>query len=361
MYDDLSSQVARLEDIALRLERNQERHAREAEGRDAKALIYLERLYSNAGESAAESRRRLFADIPAAEGALRLHQLATARLMHELDKIFSLLGIEYWFAYGTLVAALSRHGFIPWDDDIDICIMRDDLDRLKAHLEGDENFQVTLMYDRYVFCRQVRFCLRDSRIPAFIDLSIWDYATDASREKDDEIRRLRLELMEALSHAEGLDYWAERPCLFAPGSGYCTQIVPVDIGEQDRVRTIETAARIEEVLASYQRRAHDAGILCTREQAGAVAYALDNIYDAPWRQILWEKEMMLPTRLCPFESYEFRVPRQAEEVMQRCYPGSPYLPDDIVGHEHFDRGTVESREAREALVRFIDAGRVDAG
>lgn len=51
-------------------------------------------------------------------------------LLQELMRICREHNIQMFVAEGTLLGTIRHHGFIPWDDDIDVVLLRNDYDRL---------------------------------------------------------------------------------------------------------------------------------------------------------------------------------------------------------------------------------------
>lgn len=52
-------------------------------------------------------------------------------LLLELDRICKKHNIRYTIGYGTLIGVIRHKGFIPWDDDVDVCMLRADYLRFK--------------------------------------------------------------------------------------------------------------------------------------------------------------------------------------------------------------------------------------
>lgn len=92
---------------------------------------------------------------------LRKAQLRMVEILVEVDKICKKHNITYWLDYGTLLGAVRHGGFIPWDDDLDISMMKEDYDRFLsiAIQELPEQFAIqnthTEKYFPYIITRIV--------------------------------------------------------------------------------------------------------------------------------------------------------------------------------------------------------------
>jgi lipopolysaccharide cholinephosphotransferase len=70
---------------------------------------------------------------------LRAMQLILLEALREVDRICEKHGIKYMLDGGTLLGAARHGGFIPWDDDLDIVMLRSEYERLRAACETELN------------------------------------------------------------------------------------------------------------------------------------------------------------------------------------------------------------------------------
>lgn len=90
--------------------------------------------------------------------------LGTLDLVHEICLKHN---IKYYLVGGALIGAIRHKGFIPWDDDIDIAMMRSEYDRfLEVCREelGDSYFLQVYGSDKDYYLPLARICLRGTYI-----------------------------------------------------------------------------------------------------------------------------------------------------------------------------------------------------
>ena len=68
--------------------------------------------------------------LPPATGQIRDIQLANLALLKELDYVCKQNNLQYWLDGGSLLGAVRHKGYIPWDDDIDVGMLRRDYNKI---------------------------------------------------------------------------------------------------------------------------------------------------------------------------------------------------------------------------------------
>lgn len=81
---------------------------------------------------------------------LRKAQLRMLDILVRIDSICRKNDIPYWIDFGTLLGAVRHGGFIPWDDDLDISILRKDRKRFCRCMREELPERYSLLDNRSV-------------------------------------------------------------------------------------------------------------------------------------------------------------------------------------------------------------------
>ena len=66
---------------------------------------------------------------------------AQLQVLEDVDALCQKYNIKYYGDCGTLIGAVRHGGYIPWDDDLDICMLREDYELFSKHVhELPENY-----------------------------------------------------------------------------------------------------------------------------------------------------------------------------------------------------------------------------
>lgn len=68
---------------------------------------------------------------------LRRAQLRMTEMLVFIDKVCTKYNLRYWMDGGTLLGAARHDGFIPWDDDADVCMPLEDFLKFKEILKKE--------------------------------------------------------------------------------------------------------------------------------------------------------------------------------------------------------------------------------
>lgn len=142
--------------------------------------------------------------------AIKQAWAANLCVLNQIDRICAKYGIQYFADWGSILGAVRHGGYVPWDDDLDICMKRADYNRFRevADKELPEEFAIHdfirkedhwLFLARVVNCNHISFDDEHLRkyhnFPyiAVVDIFVKDYLyrdENKERERIDQIKRL---------------------------------------------------------------------------------------------------------------------------------------------------------------------------
>lgn len=126
------------------------------------------------GETMQQAKERVYLNMPKATGRLRHIQLAENYILQRVKKLCDQNGMHVFLVGGTLLGAVRHRGFIPWDNDIDVGMMRADYLKLRELLENDAELLAEYCYNYTSGLRMSKIKYRGTDV-FWIDILVFDY------------------------------------------------------------------------------------------------------------------------------------------------------------------------------------------
>ncbi len=151
--------------------------------------------------------------LPKATGQIRDIQLANLAILIEIDKVCKKNNIQYWIDYGNLLGAIRHKGYIPWDVDIDISMMRQDFENFVDTFE--KTVENKDLYLKHICNKKGSYILKVAHKKCkylFVDIFIYDYCQKGLNEEEkilytDELDMMRTKFLENLEFSDGWDLY----------------------------------------------------------------------------------------------------------------------------------------------------------
>lgn len=270
------------------------------------------------------------------------------QLLSEIDAVCRKHNLRYVMAGGSLIGVVRNEGFIPWDDDVDIYMPRDDWDKLKelvktefpphrALLCVDMDRTYTNTVPRYT---DTRGCVlhKHQMIGDDIAGEVIDVLTlDPIPDDDKEYEKYRTHMMiysDLVNYSPVYGVRWEIPVIL-----YLKYLLMYQILGKEK-----TLKKLEDIMYSYKEEE------CNR-------------YAMRWGgcPFLFAKDMMFPVKEGKFENMDVMVPQRVSDYLIWHYGDEwTYIPPhgERESHETVDIDNVGYVEFREQYMPKIDRKKV---
>ncbi len=244
----------------------------------------------------------------------RIHQVEL-EILGEIDRICRENDLHYYLFYGTLIGAIRHQGFIPWDEDLDVAMPRQDYERFLqiAPRALGEKFMLDdistnpLYFNPFAKVRNkdTLFAIRSlQNYKGNQGLWIDIFPLDTVRAKDQKIVAWRL----ALSHLIRAAIRGHRGIGNLTAASLHTRLL------------CKAIARLpDKMLWRWINRLHT-----SKNQDGGDCYVAYAEY--PAARSVFPKALFQPARTGRFVGAEYPIPGESEQILTKIYGDFMQIP-----------------------------------
>ena len=259
-------------------------------------------------------------------------QRISLEILNDIANICETQHFRYSLIYGTLIGAVRHHGYIPWDDDVDIMMPRSDYDKfllyMKKHIQEyphlrvfnrDECKEYPYMITR-ISDNRYEIVMENEKsygMGVFIDIYPYD---GLGNTKDEAVKYgLKGDRLSSLCYQSTRDHFA-----IETTTSLIRKIIKFPVYVYAKIRGKEYFQNKLEKLAREKDFDNSEYVGC----AVWLSWGEKDIFPRKWFD---------ETLFMQFDKYEFRVPKEYDKVLRHEYGDYMKLPPekDRIGHHFF--------------------------
>ncbi|MBO7703055.1 MAG: LicD family protein [Solobacterium sp.] len=227
-------------------------------------------------------------------------QVVLLEMMKDIGELCRENNIPYFLSGGSALGAVRHGGFIPWDDDADFFMMKEDFMRFIEVMKKQDKYVFQCWYTdkRYnvlipgmkirkkgTYLKEVNTLLSnrctgyDGCDGVFIDIFVWDYATP--------------------------NKWIDLPFRLA---NYVLMVPEIIADNVFHINPVHIKQAIMNVADRYSR-------ICEKKKSEYVGFDLTWVWKTPFKPFIFRKDDIFPPHYVKFEDTEFPIANHPHEYL----------------------------------------------